>query len=217
MPVCLAIFLSGGEYLPVAGNMIAEKKLTRYSEHMTRSGQKIETQYDWYNGKYAATGENAPNLSYRLKSNTIHDGTVAAEIDRGARMRFEAVKEELPSNLQFDSDIYVWTEIGADDYSLKSQRVYLLGFYNSQRIPEEESRKMPAAIARQAIGLMGDGYNFTGIQLIYYDRNGGYTIEIPAAAFEPLKDEDMLERTRKMDEKEVGENYLHWLEQLKGP
>ena len=165
------ILLNNGGYLPIAGNVIAEKKLTQYSSRLIKTHQKVETEYDWYNMKYIAIGEGTPILSYRLKFNTIYDETVSTQIDIGARARFEALKGKFSSNLQFDSDIGVWTEINADDYSVKSQRVYLLGVYNSQYILEEESQKMPAAIAQQLIELMGSEYNFTGIQLIYYDRN----------------------------------------------
>jgi len=190
--IAIAVCFNYGAYLPVAGNMIAEKKLTQYSNRLIPYHQKVKTVYDWYNSRYVTNDREGNMLAYRLKSNTIYDEAVSIQINLGARAQFEKAKQVLSPDLEFASDIHIWTEINADDYSVKRQRLYLLGIYSSQYVSEEESRKMPAAIARQVIELMGDDYNFTGIQLIYYDRNGGYTIEIPSGTFEPLKYEDML-------------------------
>lgn len=211
--ICIGVLFFKGGYLPVAGNMIAEKKLTDYSDKQIQSGSEIETEYDWYNGRYRSIGEGKA-LSYRLNTNMIYDERLIEQIDSMARSQYESVKEALPQTFEFDSGVYVWTGINAGDYSVKSQRVYLTGIYNSAHITEEESRKMPADIARQVIDLMGETYNFTGIQLIYHDRNGGYTIEIPSDSFEPLRYEDMLEKTRKLKQEELGEMYTHWLDQL---
>jgi hypothetical protein len=80
-----------------------------------------------------------------------------------------------------------------------------------ENISEEESEKMPAIITQEFINLMSEDYNFTGIQIIYYDKNGGYTIEISADTFKKLEYQDMLEKIRKIQEERLGEEYFDWL------
>lgn len=115
-------------YLPVIGNIIAEKKLSNYSTIQKGSTQKVETKYNWYNAKYQSVKR---KLSYRLKKNTIFDEKFSKEVNLVASKQYSKIKGEFSENLSFPSDIYIWTELNADDYSLKSQRLYLLGVYNT--------------------------------------------------------------------------------------
>lgn len=214
--LCIAVIIIGFViclfnrigYVPIIGNMIAEKKLSEYSSVVKESAQKVEAEYDWYNNKYQSI---SGNLSYRLQEDTIYDEAVAKQMNSAAKEQYSRIKEEFSENLKFPSGISVWTELNADDYSIKCQRLYILGIYNVESISEEESQKMPATIAQEFINLMGENYNFTGIQLIYFDKNGGYTIEISADTFKKLEYQDMLKKTRKMQEKELSEDYFEWL------
>jgi len=70
---------------------------------------------------------------------------------------------------------------------------------------------MPAIITQEFTNLMGEDYNFIGIQIIYYDKNSDYTIEISADTFKKLEYQDMLEKTRKIQEERLGEEYFDWL------
>lgn len=183
-------------YLPVIGNIIAEKKLSNYSTIQKGSTQKVETRYDWYNAKYQSV---KGNLSYRLQKNTIYDEKVSEKVSLSAETQYNKIKGEFPQNLSFPKGITVWTELNADDYSLKSQRLYLLGVYNTEDISEEDSEKMCAAIADKFIDLMGEDYNFTGIQIIYYDKNGGYESAISSNGFKKLEYDKILSKTEKID------------------
>ena len=206
--VCLAIiifFLVGYifymiGYLPIIGNVIAEKKLNKYATTLKKNVQKVETKYDWYNSQYTDIRKSTYTLSYILKNNTIYDRKVTEKIGLEAEKQYSKIKGEFPQNLSFPNGISVWTELDADNYSIKGQRLYLLGIYNRENISEEESGKMPATIAQEFIKLMGEDYNFTGIQLNYFDKNGGYTIEISANTFKKLEYQDMLKKTRKVQE-----------------
>lgn len=113
-------------YLPIIGNIIAEKKLSNYSTIQKGSTQKVETRYDWYNAKYQSV---KGKLSYRLKKNTIYDEKVSEKVSLSAETQYNKIKGEFPQNLSFPKGITVWTELNADDYSLKSQRLYLLSVY----------------------------------------------------------------------------------------
>lgn len=183
-------------YLPIIGNIIAEKKLSNYSTIQKGSTQKVETRYDWYNAKYQSV---KGNLSYRLQKNTIYDEKVSEKVSLSAETQYNKIKGEFPQNLSFPKGITVWTELNADDYSLKSQRLYLLGVYNTEDISEEDSEKMCAAIADKFIDLMGEDYNFTGIQIIYYDKNGGYESAISSNGFKKLEYDKILSKTEKID------------------
>ena len=203
------MFLSYGfGYLPIVGNIIAERKLSEYSRIVKGSDSKVDTKYDWYNNKYESINR---NLSYRLQKNSIYREAVSNKIQSDANQQYTKIKGGFSENLTFPSRISIWTEINADDYSIKSQTLYLLGIYNTENISEEESEKMPASIANEVINLMGEDYNFTNIQLIYFDKNGGYTIESFNNTFNKLEERDMLKKTRKIEEKELPEDYLQWL------
>ena len=193
-------------YLPILGNMIAEKKLSDYSSIVSEKVQKIETKYDWYNTKYQSI---SGNLSYRLQKDTIFDEKVAKQVNLVASEQYNRAKGEFSENLNFPTEIYVWTELNADDYSIKSQRLYLLGIYNTEDISEEDSEKMPATIADKFINLMGKDYNFTGIQIIYYDKNGGYESSISSNGFKELEYDEIFSKTEKVDR--LPEDYLDWL------
>ena len=181
-------------YLPVIGNIIAEKKLSNYSTIQKGNTQKVETKYDWYNTKYQSV---KGKLTYRLKKNTIFDEKFSKEVNLVASKQYSKIKGEFSENLSFPSAIYIWTELNADDYSLKSQRLYLLSVYNTEDISEENSEKMCATIADKFIDLMGEDYNFTEIQIIYYDKNGGYESAISSNGFKKLEYDKILSKTEK--------------------
>lgn len=183
-------------YLPVIGNIIAEKKLSNYSTIQKGNTQKVETKYDWYNTKYQSVNG---KLTYRLKKNTIFDEKFSKEVNLVASKQYSKIKGEFSENLSFPSDIYIWKELNADDYSLKSQRLYLLSVYNTEDISEENSEKMCATIADKFIDLMGEDYNFTEIQIIYYDKNGGYESAISSNGFKKLEYDKILSKTEKID------------------
>ena len=193
-------------YFPIIGNMIAEKKLSDYATIQKGSSQKIETKYDWYNTKYQSI---KGSLSYMLQRNTIYDSKVSEQVNSDALKQYAIVNSEFPQNLSFPKGIDIWTEINANDYSIKSQRLYLLGVFNTEDISEEESKKMCAIIADKFINLMGEYYNFTGIQIIYYDKNGGYECAIDAHGLKKLEYDEILSKTKKVDI--LPEDYLDWL------
>ncbi|MBK5263407.1 MAG: hypothetical protein JJE17_12705 [Peptostreptococcaceae bacterium] len=200
-------------YFPIIGNKIAEKKLAEYTNTQMQNPQPIKTQFDWYNGRYVCDLNNGSTLSYRLQHNTIHDEAVSVQVNLEADMDYNSVVGQFPANLELPNSITVWTTMNADDYTIKSQRLYLSGIYNTEKLTEEESQKMPTSIAQDFIDLMGSEYNFTGIQLIYADNNGMYEIAIPADTFEPLGDQELLYHTRKFSEEKLPLDYLEWLEQ----
>lgn len=193
-------------YIPIIGNLIAEKKLSNYATIQKGNTQKVETKYDWYNAKYQSV---KGNLSYRLQKNTIYDENVSEKVSLSAETQYNIIKGEFPQNLSFPKGITVWTEFDADDYSIKSQRLYLLGVYNTADISEEESEKMCATIADKFINLMDEDYNFTGIQIIYCDKNGVYESSISANGFKKLEYDEILSKTEKEDR--LPEDYLEWL------
>ena len=193
-------------YIPVLGNIIAEKKISNYA-----NTQITNSKFDWKNSRYVSTLENGYNLSYKLQHNTIHDEQMSTEVNNVALNDYQSIIEKLPSNLEFPESISVWTSINADDYTKKAQRLYLLGIYNTDSLSEEESLKIPANIAQNIIELMGKEYNFTGIQLIYADKNGIYEISIPANTFDAIEYEKLLENTKKYSEQKLPLDYLEWL------
>lgn len=212
----LGMVFSRISYIPIIGNIIAEKKLNEYSINQMENIQKIKTNYDWYNGKYSATLNNGYKLSYELKNNAIHDEEADLLVNKKANVDYKLIRERFTENLEFPEDIIVWTLINADDYTKRYQRLYLLSIYNDDNIMESESLKMPANIAQDFIKYMGSGYNFTGIQIIYADKNGMYQIAIPTETLKPIQEKELLENIVKFSKEELPLDYLEWLKNQQG-
>ncbi len=212
----LGMVFSRISYIPIIGNIIAEKKLNEYSINQMENIQKIKTNYDWYNGKYSATLNNGYKLSYELKNNAIHDEEADLLVNKKANVDYKLIRERFTENLEFPEDITVWTLINADDYTKRYQRLYLLSIYNDDNIMESESLKMPANIAQDFIKYMGSGYNFTGIQIIYADKNGMYQIAIPTETLKPIQEKELLENIVKFSKEELPLDYLEWLKNQQG-
>lgn len=208
----LATFYFWVGYLPFIGNAIAEKKLTEYVHTQQENPQLIKPRFDWYDGKYVYVSNNGQSYSYRLQNNSIHDEEFNEQVNLEANSDYEEVVEQFPSNLEFPNGISVWTTVNADDYTIKAQRLYLLGIYNTEDLTEEESKRMAGRIAEDFCELMGAGYNFTGIQLNYADKNGMYEIAISADTFDALVDRELFQHTRKFSEDQLPLDYLEWLD-----
>jgi len=193
-------------YMPIIGDLIAEQKLSEYYTVTKDKPYSIKAEYDWYNTQYKAINR---DVTYSLQSNTIHDGYMTKEVNEKANRQYKKIKKEFSENLIMPFQIDIWNNINANDYSIKSQRLYILSIYNTEDISEEDSEKMPATIADKVIKLMGEDYNFTGIQIIYYDKNGGYESAIPAHGFKKLEYDEILSKTKKVDR--LPEDYLDWL------
>ena len=136
---------------------------------------------------------------------------MSIEINNNTNNNYQAIIKDFPSNLEFPDIISVWTSINADDYTIKAQKLYLLGIYNTDSLSKEESIKMPASIANNFMELMGRDYNFTGIQLLYADKNGMYEISVPANSFDTLEYEKLLVYTKKYPEEKLPLDYQEWL------
>ena len=216
--ILFAIIALGGifykmSFLPVIGTQIAEQKLSRYAKDSWRLSQEIKCRYDWYNGRYLATNDLGFSLDYRLTLNMIHDEALGQEESAAATQAYHALVGKIPSHLTLPKDISVFTAISADDYNLKAQRLYLLGVLNNETLSETESLGAPARIAMDFISQLGDGYNFTGIQMSYGDQNGMYEIKIRADTLEPLSEEKLIKHTTKLSKDQFSERYLEWLEE----
>lgn len=206
---CLIFIFYKIGYIPVIGNIVAAKSLSKYATTLKGSPVKINTSYDWYNSKYVDLKNNFSGLSYELTRHQIHDESLSDWNNLAAKQKYQTIQSSFSSNLQFPSSIDVWTDINAMNYSKKYQKFYLLSIYNTDKLSEEESQRMPATIAQQFINLMGIDYNFTSTQLIYCDSNGCYTIESNGS--KKLDYKYLLKKTRKMKPEELSTEYLDWL------
>ena len=88
----LGLVFSRINYIPIIGNIIAEKKLNEYSISQMENTQKIKTNYDWYNGKYSSTLANGYKLSYQLKNNVIHDEEADLLVNKEANMDYKLIR-----------------------------------------------------------------------------------------------------------------------------
>jgi len=200
-------FLTG--FVPVAGKMIALGKLNAYSESPIDA-----VVFDWHDGGYVTGFDDGQMLRYNLRHNTLFDMRASDEISNRANQKYQLIKNEFPSNLTMPTDIFVWTEINADDYTAKSQMVYILSIVNDEKLTAEQSAQMPGEIAELFIELMGREFSFTGIQLNYGDINGMYELHIKPDRFRLLLDYRFEKNTRQFSENELPLDYIEWLKDV---
>lgn len=192
---------------------VAERELSKYAKEILKLDEEIVCEYDWYNDRYMATNNLGFTLDYRRQNKTIHDESFSQkEIEKASR-DYNALIVNMPDNLTLPKDIMVWTEISADNYNVKAQRLYILEIYNIEDISEQESLLRPANIAMDIISGLGENYNFTGIQAIYFDKNGMFEISFPADSFEAITIEKLLGYTKQKPTAERPETYTNWLEE----
>lgn len=212
---CIAIILLFIVYqifsVFIWGVNVAERKLSEYAKEILKLNEKIECRYDWYNDRYAALNELGFILDYRRRNNTIHDEAFSQKEDEKANYDYNAMIAKMPNNLTLPANIMVWTEISADNYNDKAQRLYLLGISNTEDISEQDSLLKPANIAMDIISELGEGYNFTGIQVIYFDKNGMFEIAFPADSFETITIEKLSGNTKQIPTAKYPETYVNWL------
>ncbi len=201
----------GTQYVPIAGILIARHRLSGYVRTQMPGALIENVRYEWYYSGYFADLDNDGTLNYSLRQNTIYDGALSESIEQAAQQDYRrAVAGQFSPELTLPDSITVWTLLNADDYTKKAQRLYVLGIYSTADLTEEESQKAPAQIAQKIIGLMGTDYHFTGIQLIYADKNGLYEIAVNADTFNPLTEQRLLRHTEKRAEDQLPEDYLEW-------
>lgn len=92
------------------------------------------------------------------------------------------------------------------------QKMYLLGFKNSDKtISENDSKQMAGNLAKQLLDILGDRYNFKSIQVIYIDKFGGYEIVIDNKT---LTLDELLSHTKKLNNNDIGEEERTFIESL---
>ena len=212
---CIAIILLFIAYQTASvfvwGVKTAERELSKYAKEVLKVNEKIECQYDWYNNRYLAINKLKFTLDYRKQNNTIFDGAFSQKEDEKANYDYNNLIANMPDNLTLPANIMVWTEISADNYNVKAQRLYLLSVFNTEDISEQDSLLKPANIVMDVISELGESYNFTGIQVIYYDKNGMFEIVFPADSFERITVEKLLGNTKQIPTARYPETYINWL------
>lgn len=205
------LYLVGSVYL--WGVYVAEKELSKYATEVLGLQEEIICKYDWYNDRYIATNLLNFTLDYRRDTHTIHDESFSLSESSKVNNDYIALIQNMPDYLTFPPNITIWTEINADDYTIKSQRLYLLGVFNTENLSEAESLERPANIAMKVIEQLGENYNYTGIQVVYYDKNGCFEISFPADSFVPITVEKLLKHTKQVEIGKHSEQYDRWLDE----
>lgn len=195
----------------VWGVTIGERELNKYAHKSLGLDERIECRYEMYNNRYYALNDLGFTLDYRKDTKTIYNEAFSQEENEKASSDYKALLGKMPDNLDLPSDIMVWTEISTKNYDVKSQRLYLLSVFNEENISEKDSFQKPAQVAMDVIAGLGEIYNITGIQIIYFDKNGMFEIAIPSGLLEPLTMEKLLANTKERPEDRYPEDYKKWL------
>lgn len=212
---CIAIILVFTAYqigsVSIYGVAIAEKELSKYAKEELKLNEQIDCKYDWRDDKYLARNNLGFALEYRRQNNTIYNELSSQKELEKASTDYHVLIGKMPDHLTFPKYITVWTEISAEDYDTKAQRLYILGIYNTKDISKQDSLLRPAYIVMDVISELGESYNFTGVQAIYFDKNGQFEIVFPADSFEPITVEKLLSHTTQTPKEEYPEHYINWL------
>jgi hypothetical protein len=116
----------------------------------------------------------------------------------------------LPRTTAVEGSIFV--NVDAFEYSNTSNMLYL-SVKNSSRSLQNASIDQMAAIAYDCISFLKKDFRISGIQVIYFDLSGGYTIVIP---YSPWREEINLamlsNKASKLNLNEMGEVELKWIE-----
>lgn len=191
------LVLSRIGYAPFIGTFIAEREMNHYLLGHDKTVTVTNVKFDWYNGGYVGLLGKDNRLTYHLNNNTIIDYPLMRSLDIGLNVKYREILNNFPENLIFPDEISAWTAIDASDYSQYYQQLYVLGISNiDSEIEETESRRMAADIGEELIYLLGSDYNFTGIQLIYHDKNGVWEVAIRATRSGSLTREDLHRHTK---------------------
>lgn len=195
----------------MVGEIIANKKIEQYNSEVYNTNNIENSKYNFKSGMYE-TIQNKGNsyyVSYNLTNNLIWDEYQIHLWNDQLNCDFENVKSQMPNNITLQPP-YISGLINENNYSNKTQGLYL-SIYNKGNLTVGESEKKAAEITVKVIDLLGDGYNITGVQIWYFDRNGGYTIE-KLRNTRLISYSLLLKNTRKLDK--LGENELKWISEL---
>ena len=198
-------------YLPIVGELIANEKIEHYKSEIYKSIDIENTKYYPKSGMYETIDNKNQvyHVSYNLTNNYLWDEYQVNLWTDQLNLDFEKVKTQIPKNIRLDPPS-ISGYIDANEYSNKIQKMYL-SIYNEEHLTVEESEKKAAEFTMNIIDLLGDQYSITGVQIWYFDRNGGYTIE-NLRNTSSLSYNLLLKNTRKLDK--LGENELKWISEL---
>lgn len=192
------------------GASVAKRELTKYATEILGLQETIECKYDWYNDRYVATHALDFTLDYCRNHGTIHNESFSQQENERLQGDYNKLVGTMPESITLPDYVSVWTEISSKNYEMKAQRLYLLGIYNTENLSEEDSLKMPASIAMDVIEQLGDHYNFTGIQVVYCDKNGMFEIAFPADSFAPITVDKLFSYTEPIPSDDYTESYKNW-------
>lgn len=208
--ILAGLFYKAG-YLPVVGKFIANEKIEQYQSEIYNSNDIANTKYYFKSGLYEPIDSESSiyGISYDLENNYISDDHQVALWNNQLIMDFENIITQMPEGVMLKSP-FISGYIDGNDYSHKIQRLYL-DIYNEEHLTVEESEKKAAEYTMKTIDLLGEKYNIIGVQIWYFDRNGGYNIaELDKRS--PLSYEFLIKNTKKIDK--LGENEQQWILEL---
>ena len=202
--ILIAMYNIAG-YVPIVGKTIANKQIEQYRWGIYNVIVAENSKYSFYSGRYETQ-----RISYALNTNYIWDTHQIDKWNEQLSSDFENIKTQMPKNITLKSaDISGF--IDANDYSTKIQRLYL-PIYNDAHLSIGESEKKAAEITKLIIDQLGDKYSIAGVQVWYFDKNGGYTIEKMEDTSEIITYDWLLENTQKIDK--IGEEEQKWISEL---
>ncbi len=198
-------FLFG--YVPIAGNAIANNKLSKYA------GTSVSATYSFpYGDGYKAVLDNDKTLIYSLRQNTIFDNETSTLVQNEIDNHYQIIRSIKQFDMQYPKKIHTRTWIDANDYQKRFHRLDILSVFNKEQLKEEESMQMASNEALNIINALGSTYNVRSVHIVYADMNGMYECIVDFNRSVDINEELLVESTRKLSESELPEDYLEWLE-----
>lgn len=194
-------------YVPIAGSVIANNKLSKYS------GTSVSATYRFpYDDGYSTVIDNDRTLIYHLKHNTIADNEVSTIVQNEVDKHYQKIRSILEHDMQYPNMIQVRTWIDADDYQKRFHRLDILSVFNKEQLKEEESMQMASTVALSLIDALGSMVHVKSLHVVYADSNGMYECIIDFNRNVDINEALLVESTRKLSDSELPEDYIEWLE-----
>jgi hypothetical protein len=210
--IILVIFLIGSfaifkltGYIPLIGKMIAENKVNDYIKSTYGNTENVDLQFDLYN----FGGYKSEDYIYDINNKILFDANMV-EADMGKNEKAcQKVFSMLNPNMTFGS-YHIVEYIDGSDFSKQYHRISIHSLYNLEEISEDNSFIRPAEIIMDFIDEMGSDYNFTGIYLNYYDKNGYYKVSVPYVDKKTITYDMLIENTEKVANDKLPLDYIEW-------
>lgn len=198
--VCIIVGICIG-YIPVVGKYIADSKLSNYT------GEKIRTNYDFYNNAYVAS-DFGKVLQYELSTNTIFYEVYNRQIEGEVNQKYRSfITESTIDTIEYPSSVSVSAKIDADDTSKAYVNIYCATVFDDTQMSVEDSKKRICELAEQLVEYVD--MNCTSLQIVYANKSGMFKLNCDFGK-NLIKYNELPKYIEQFEEDKLPLDYIEW-------